>query len=46
MTERGNDGAMCRLDARVHRCGDCGTWCLGARPCTTCEPVAIEREAS
>lgn len=41
----GNDKALRQADARVHRCGDCGSWCYGQRPCTTCEIAAgFERE--
>ena len=27
---------MSHPDDRVHRCGDCGTWCYGTQPCGTC----------
>lgn len=36
---------MSHDDTRVHRCGECGTWCYGVRPCATCE-IAAKEEAS
>ena len=45
MTERGNDLALCRADARVHRCEYCGMWCYGDKPCTTCAVESVRDEA-